>query len=528
MDPTGVPVYTGAVGGDFDGDMLADVCVMEDGSPLFLFAPSIFESPLSSNQLANDMAVWRDAGKDSLLIVNAQGLVKLTWDGTYAPPFWQVVFMADSTWEGAKLVRVESGNPQRIYGVMSDGKTFRRHSDPSPLFTANIPQDVEDFLLVDLDGDGGAEPEIAAMTANGLYVFDLPSNGQPSASYPIGIMTSAAMTKVGQAGTAQEWLVYVATHSAGVWQYMATVSDTGMSAPEQLEGDPGVVALRSADRDGDGDDDLFFSIRSVEALGLMRNLGDSSGPVFSQDMEGEPPDAELLPLRCGEDPPDALNNQATPCLLDLDNDGDVDYVSAVQATSELSVLLSNEVKHEPLTPHIDAASVTIARPEGALEEGEFKFFVKKPDLDPGAALGATDIQVLVWYRPTPDDPLVPSPWLREDDVSLVSGDTVGFKMPTPEVGPYLYDSILFCLTRSVQRDGNGDVIAVYPGQGYGAYVNVDGSPQEEFITAGFNTETFDVVAEESGSGQPGPGPQGGGGEGSSGGGRDGGGPPGGG
>lgn len=375
---------------DFDADFQRDVALLHGTQVDVMVGTGEFQALMSDVATANDIAVAREANVDRLLVANADGLSYVDYD--VQNETWDETSIESDDWEGAKIVLV--GDPAGytagtyVYGLMSDSRTFRRLSyDGSAWVDFELPitmsADVNDFVLLDWNGDG--DQDIALATATTLYVYiSSRSAPVPSSELPdlwtedfAGSSPGFTMGAIAAGSTegSADWLAYVVKLTT--YQWLVTADQNGVNAAVPFpSAQSETMSSGPLDFDGsapEASSDLVVSLLDDHKLvALGWHDSDTGTTPFDFLGEGATPahyewdGASVLDL-LGVGTPNPQAHRR-PLVADLDNDSDNDicYASgddpwtlevfknpAIDAGSKTPVLFGDE-EDISVTPQFQA------------------------------------------------------------------------------------------------------------------------------------------------------------------------------
>ncbi len=384
--------------GDVTGDLVGDVVVLWDQTPVLVSGPGRHGGASQLDTTANDLEVFPHpsgpSASDVLATVGPTGLSLWTFDAASAK--WRLESV-DPSLAGARRVRcgVGSTGSRVLFVLEADGhgvevvEVFDGVSLGS-LHTASvaIPQigglgaeDARELELVDWDGDGLSE--LALLTANHLLVVG--RDGVLMADH-VSLFANSPMSIAVLADLAdsRERLAWI---TVGIFQtqWILISDQDGLEGPYDL-GTWAASAPVAGDYDGDGDSELFLTPESEEEVRMLYNF--SEWPIVGVPTFIVAPRFFLqFPLVKSATPgPDRTDR---PLVCDLDNDGDLDVLTIDKQLAEIRVVRGDAVDETRLVYRVSGGSFT-GGCDG--EAGELRLSLKRPE-DP---VPATTLEVTLW------------------------------------------------------------------------------------------------------------------------------------
>lgn len=464
--------YTRTVAGDFDGDCQQDVAYLLGEKVEVMIDPGLYESRMTCAASGFDMVTVPGADRDDLLVVDALGLVRVTWNYPGAGPCgnWlrvrRLAVEEDLDWIGVDLLRTWSDGPGTpyVFGRYLDGTTivWMRPGEadwvPEPVFATGSPEPFLDLAPLDFDADG--EPELAVIFPSGMAVYEL-GNPTPVAYHTYPGVTSTALAPLRHTAVSvdPECVAWIGTAADGA-QYFAIVDSTGIRNPVPL-GHAEIFAMRAGDYDDDGDDDLLCASTASWDLTWVENTG-LGEPVFSPpDSVSEAPEANLP----------ADENTAWPVIADLDGDGDGDAAYPIQDDEPfLWVWREAATNQAALRPRLVTATVD-GKVVGATVDANQTLRV---DVEVDENMPGKYLKIVAWTRDDPSSPMNPQPLrVKYHDVSGRVGTEVRpFEVVIPggpsqsggSAAPETFEPLVYLLFQLYDGLGPTDPpTTVYPG-----------------------------------------------------------------
>jgi len=382
--------FTRGVATDFDGDLVADVTILDGDQPVTFLGIDEWLAPTNLPLTANDIDALAGAspdGRGALAVASASG-IQLVWlaEATHA---FATSTLAAGAFAGSKLVRtgdLDGDGATDILALDADGLTFRPLLAQSAggyasgaSFTAI--HTVRDALLLRWDGD--LPLEVAVLSDEGVEVYD--QDGSVLNVFS-SVLPGGCLCVLRQAGQAQDRLAWITEYAPPASQWLMVLSPAGSSDVIDL-GALDAVAAVNGDYDLDGDDDVLISHRYSHDLLWFENRrspSDPLGPTFTTD--------GLRTFQVGPPDTEAPDNEASPVAADLDRDGDLDIAFAVELTGELRVLRGEPVVEDD--QRCAALSGAYELLAGA-PQGTLTLSLAQPAAMPS---GATHLEVDLWRQ----------------------------------------------------------------------------------------------------------------------------------
>ena len=483
--------FVGMATGDYDQDLVQDLAYLKGGVVHVTFAPGIFDTTHKSTITANDLvSLPTHAGHTlhTLLLARDGGVERASWKSEAGQTGLELSSIGLAWGATAELRTYLAPTGMYLAGLDADGLTVRVAHCPDVYLTSSsawsslgeedFPTGVEDFELVDWSGSG--IPELVVAASGSMEVHKLPLLGaQPFFTESTTGFADSKLACVKHSGTGHDWTVRLFDYSGipGV-QMMAVYGSTGMQYGIDLTTvTTRIGKLDARDYDGNGIDDVILSLEGDYDIGVLFSgdkaypcyelaTGSWQGQIFSKATRFSPnvpgvPGAEL----------------ATPGVLDVDNDGDLDLCIPTHADQSIWIYKEvNVVDHRPLTPEllINSGTGTGAYLLGnGMSGGIFS--------DPDKVPGADAIELLVWKQADPSSDMESVPveqrFLLWDNIDHNSQH--GFRFALPGITTSNFAPILYMSLRQVKLNAAQDqAIEVYPASVF-MYHGAGTSPSHE-------------------------------------------------
>lgn len=419
-------VFGAAHAADLDGDDERDVVLLDRGEVVLMSRPELFRTRVSSGQQAHDIAVLPQGmadGRDSVVAVTATGLDELQWNPGSGQ--WVLVHHLGGAWlDARKLVLGEfDGFPGHDIAALADAALDDRlvlvahRSGTAYIPAPGFPVYARARELRALDWDGDGTDEIAAVTDDGIEIFE--PDGTGIHAYP-WTLTDISATVL-RSGTGADWLAAVAAGPQGT-DFLTVLGSAGSIGPLAI-GDTDVYFLTAVDFEGDGDDDLVLADHSQSALLRLTNLSDASGaPWFDPSIA-----METVPF--GNPARDPALSAAGLACGDFDHDGDADVFAPAQGgglvKSTLEFVPGNAIPEQDLKLELvaldwNASSASI----------ELRFAAPAIAIDDLGELRR--LEVFVHTAPDIDEAYLPLPYQGAQYLEVPSaGQMALFSFPVP-------------------------------------------------------------------------------------------------
>ena len=437
---------------DLTGDGIPEAILLDGATAVVLAGIDAYWAPSELQFAANDVdAVPASGDPGAFVAVNGLGLVGIGYDAV-ASAFTETVL--DASWSGAALVRaadLDGDGHADLLGLAGDRTTFLRQQGSAGALTFSaapgfaVTNLVREFTLVQWDAD--ADLEVAVLTDYGLELFEL--DGTLVDLWP-SVVPGGVIATLSQAGQTTDRVAWITAYAPPAAQWLMSISPNGVEDLVDL-GALDAFAAAAGDFDLDGDDDLLVSHHYSHELLWFENIhtpADPYGPCFSDD-----PEAQSL-FRVG--PPDTPGtlNEAWPIVDDLDGDGDLDVLYAVETSATLELIRAGEVTEDDQRP--TPAFLQWDLPDQA-PEGTLRFEIHAPAAIPA---GATHVAVNLW-RSTGYGADFASDALETHLVPVTGAWPLSVDLTIPE-STSVFLSIYGIQTRFVGLDGSGSVGASFP------------------------------------------------------------------
>lgn len=468
------PAALGA-GGTFHGSEIGyiipngdlDLVVERGGSIVVCSAIGIHSSfyEVASSAISFDV-VFRGSpfGADAVAIVDGQGLT-LHWLNAAGDAFDSVA-LGSNAWNGA--ARIRSGDADGLYGSDIVGLAADHRTFLSCLSTTSaggtsfvdgpstvVPNDVSDFVLIQWDAD--AELEVAMLTTAGLEIREPDGTLITSVTaYPTG----GRLVAIDVEGTAQQKVAWVTLHPNAVNELLIVGNASGFEAAQMLA-PLQTVGLEAADIDGDGNGDLIFTGKTgYYALIAFQQAGSPSfgfGPsmFIIVDLVADPGSA-------------APNLEAEPAAADIDGDGDVDVVCAIDrpdpGVDVVSRVANTVIDAEVYRPLLPPSFTYAFEGEEVIGQADLSIVLPSPTAPANEVpAAATHVDVVVW-RSEGDGENPGRVAVQHDTIDLSAPEgqfplTLNVVIDEPQ---WPFDAIYAIEIRYVERDGAGELLQAFP------------------------------------------------------------------
>jgi hypothetical protein len=445
-------VFGRAVAGQFTPDGALDVALIDGAELVLLSNPDEFFAPSKVATGVADVERLTGAGMaglDALATVGSSGLRRCWYDAPSAS--FLSAAIGSPSWTGARLVRsadVNGDGLADLLGLAADGQTVLQLIATSPTsFSAGTSSaalaTVRNLLALQWDTDSPLE--VALLTDLSVEVRDLDGTllDDFTAATPGG-----AFCAIGQAGTAQERLVWITEYAPPAFQYLIALSPGGVADIVDL-GALDAFAVVPTDYDLDGDDDILISHKfSYELLWIQnqRTPQSPSGPSFTP--VGDRKVFEVA------NPGPAPQNEAWPVAADLDGDGDDDVAFAIQGDLRFNVYRGEAISQDARRASI-VSGVYVPGLLGG--NGTLNLVLGAPSTFPA---GATHVEVRAWRRASLGVPLDPAP-VAVKSFALPAFWPIAASLTLPETSTSFADNYEVHV-RLVKRNAAGAVTKCFP------------------------------------------------------------------
>ncbi|MCK6447483.1 MAG: hypothetical protein L6Q99_13920 [Planctomycetes bacterium] len=488
--------------GEFSNDRHVDAIVLANGKPVCRSSVETYRTYLVANIQGTDIATLHGTGangRDQLVLVGPDGLSILELND---PPAQQTVPPADpwtitsvrqgSYWASAIAVRVgqvdgQFGDdivavaPNRLVIARSDGAGGWMTNDLSyPVGTGNTHTGIE---LVDWDGETSPQAlELAVILA---------PNANHTARVRIMKHTGMVITTIvsgeehvivaplTMAAANHDCFAAIATDTTTGQQSLAILSKNGFSGPWTFE-DTGVYTCAAGDWDDDGNDDFVLSSNTSRFASVYRTLPGGPAGLTLHPSDAPPSHGPAL-LPIGHPLRPVSVQDGGIATADVDMDGDVDLVSAVQGNyigngwdhedarfSDVDVAYNDDTDEDLWLPWpAPEMSWPPALPQPWLDSsGNLVLSLIHPFLtidandaaDPANELPPV-YEYAVWRTPTIESLAIPEPCVPLTAATIVSSAPMDpssptvISLPLGQTEPYFPDRYTLVL-RQVQHDAN--------------------------------------------------------------------------
>lgn len=347
--PSSTTSWRRAAVGDFDGDRHTDFVALlvnpstGSGEVLFAQAPDVYQSLHSlGTRTATDLVAWPGAGADktdAFLSVGSHG-VSLWTLGTNDQI--EPTTILGSPLTGGKFIRGPvSGTAIANHAfvvVGSDSRTVYKLYRSGGTWTSSVLRthgaDILDVEVLDWNGSG--DRDIALMTATDLTVIDTSNSVLSSAS-----ASGVCITSVRHKGRTSDQLAWV-TNVTGTSNQAIHVVGNGVTETGIVIGPLDVADVAAGDLDADGDSEVLVSHRFSGDQVILVNVSTttSSSESFSWSAY------ELYTLAGWG--VSFASNAATPVIVDLDADADLDVAFLCQPTTKMEIARNQRIEENDL------------------------------------------------------------------------------------------------------------------------------------------------------------------------------------
>ena len=438
--------------GDVTRDWRPDLVLVNAGKPVVYYGPQVFRSGFEVDIAANDIALLPEAAPSlnhTLMVVNSTGLHALTG---YSGGEYTVTDLGSSDWDGATrltrgdldddgvldLVGLSSGNELLF---MEDVLATPDELDPVALYGTALD-------LVPVDWSGTGSMDVAVLTSTGMFVVE--KDGDP-VFWMFGPAETGRVARLTEDGLGFERV-------AVLWeiddeQYLAVIDQNGLVETPLDVTELDVFSMTAGDFDGNGDDDLYLVSATSHASHVLYNQSSSESYTFG--------------LASGEEEEIVLSGASVPGgwtpfpdAGDIDQDGDVDVATFLEASDEVVWLPNQSASPEAWQPVIYGGNYLYSWIE---EAGYLQYLVEEPEAPPFAS---THVQVMTFRVSSYSDLTTPMGAIVEH--KLCNWNTVGettlhllFQEIEDDEDGVSINDLFISIVRLVRRSG-GVIVEVGP------------------------------------------------------------------
>ncbi len=473
---------TRVVSGDLDGDARPDVFALSrpsdegtEPSPdarklVMIQDPWQGAGTLVLPDLVHDIAYLprvSNAPAGLLAQVGPEGLQVVAWSAGGPSPFVTETVSNVTPWLGAMMIRgadLDNTAGQDFVGLAADRhNVILRRGGASPV-TLVFDVGAEVIDLVGLQWIEGGPQEVAALTRVALKVYD--NTGTLLDTFTPAASGFAAFAPVRFGENGPDRLAWVTSTAGGLTRTLNLVRHLTpqVEGPTTTPWDD-VVAVRAADMDHDGDEDLVMAHGATNEMHVYSN-GAAQGlaRVYAWGRSQAVTDEILTPSN-------GIPNESNPIFADLSSDGNADLLKAVQYSDvEAGTVTRFEIlRADPLqeftSEDVFASDYAFDFALGTIE-ATIDFWIW-----PFVPQGATHLQVVVFNQSNAQSYLTPT----SDSHKLYS-----LAGGSPVIGPWqVYDvtmsrggplanwdectmPIRWVEVRFVKLDANGNIVTPWP------------------------------------------------------------------
>ena len=488
--------FAGMATGDFDHDLLQDLAYTKGGLLHVTFAPGMFDTTHRSTIQAEDVVSFPTNAAHSqhgLILSGSQGVEMATWSATANPVGMQLTSLGLAWGSTTELRTYLAPTGMYLAGVDSAGDTVRVAHCPDVFLTSNsvwtslgeedYPSGVEDFALVDWTGSG--TPELVVAATGSMEVSKLPLVGaQPVFTESTTGFENGRLACVKHSGTGHDWTIRLFDYSGipGA-QTMAVYGSSGLLYGLDLTNvTTRISKLDAVDYDGNGIDDVVMSLEGDYDIGVLFSA-DKGYPCYELAEGSWQGHTFSKATRFSPNVPGIPGSEvAKPGILDVDNDGDLDF--CIPTYDDQSIWIYKEVNvvdHRPMTPQLLINEFSFA---GAylLGHGQSGGVFSDP-----LRFGDSDgVELLFWVQDDPNSPMQSVPVERRFMLWDVIGNNSqhGFRFYLPNVSTTTFDEIIYMSMRQVKLNATQDqVVGAYPASVIMYHGAGDSQPHEDFVNS---------------------------------------------